>query len=272
MSTRQVKRQTQRLVAKIGDSGVRTGVPRAPAVEALVAVGYVVATALRSADDPARAGAAARLAHQMFESSLSKIPSGLGIACRKGCGYCCHTWVGATAPEIFLLAQEVRNRKAKPGTATSMAAVAARAAEASNLNIGERFGAKIPCALLENSSCSVYAVRPGACRQVTSTDLAACIDEYEGRDEGGDVPVSQLYLDHARNSGAALAGALAACGLDGRVYELNAALARALSASDSEARWLAGVDVFAGIAQAPPDDPAIRSVVATIADGIAPLL
>ena len=125
---------------------------------------------------------------------MKATPPRLELACRKGCGYCCHTWVSATAPEIFLLA---RTLQAMPGTPRlSKDAILERAGTTAGLGIAERFGRKLPCALLVDDSCSMYASRPTVCRQATSTELAACIEEYEGKDFEGDIVVSKA-LNHA---------------------------------------------------------------------------
>src|SRR4051812_35506350 len=57
-----------------------------------------------------RAGIAARRAHEFFEVSLKRNPSKFGVACVKGCAFCCHVSVTATAPEIFLVAGTLREK------------------------------------------------------------------------------------------------------------------------------------------------------------------
>ena len=58
--------------------------------------------------NPLRASNAAKRAHEFFETSLKNNPSKFKIECAKGCAYCCHVSVTATAPEIFLVASYIR--------------------------------------------------------------------------------------------------------------------------------------------------------------------
>ncbi len=271
MTTRQQRRQQVRALEKAGTHAVTSGLPRDPELNELIAPAWLLASTLADADVAYPAGAAAQKAHDLFNASLRKIPTGLEICCHKGCSYCCYAWVGATAPEIFLLADAVRSAAKRSGGAT-VASIIDRCTMPAGLDVQERFGAKVPCALLVNDACSQHTNRPTMCRQVTSTDLAACIDEFEGRDRGGDVPVSATFIDHARNSRIVLQAAIQASGRSARTYELNAALARALSAENSEHRWLAGEDVFAGIAQAPPEAEPLRGAMRSLAAAVRELM
>src|SRR5579862_1453196 len=57
---------------------------------------------------PGKAAKAAKLTNDFFEVSLKNNPSKFAIACTKGCAYCCHVSVTATGPEIFLVANRIR--------------------------------------------------------------------------------------------------------------------------------------------------------------------
>jgi hypothetical protein len=130
----------------------------------------------------------------------------------------------------------------------------------SGLTIADRFGRKLPCALLADGRCSVYASRPTVCRQTTSTDLAACIEEYEGHDFDGEIVVSRVMLDHARNCRVPLQVALAACGLPQAGYELSAGLLTAMG-NGAEAAWLGGGNTFAGVSTAPEEPAELRQLI-----------
>ena len=56
-----------------------------------------------------RASLAAKRAVEIFELSLKQNPPEAPLACARGCAYCCHSFVSATAPEIFLLARTIRS-------------------------------------------------------------------------------------------------------------------------------------------------------------------
>jgi hypothetical protein len=236
--------------------------------DAMAAAVWHVTTILRRDDSGTGTAQAARAAHDLFNASLVLTPAKLAITCRKGCASCCHSWVGVTAPEVFLLADGIRAAAKRIGAST-IGEILARCERASGFSIEERFGAKIPCALLRDEMCSLHAIRPTVCRQVSSTDLAACLDEFEGRREGGDVPVSAVYIDHGRNARIVLLAALQAAGLSRKTYELNGALARALTIDGAERRWRAGEDIFAGVDEAPVEPVQVETLIGALVARVA---
>jgi Fe-S-cluster containining protein len=266
IATRQERRGEHRRLMALGQTALRDGLPLLPPRAMVVGLGHLLRDCLTSkAANPA--SRAAELVHRVFEASLAQTPAKLEIACRKGCGFCCHTWVSATAPELFLIAKHLGRQPA--GDRLSPAAVRERAAANTGLDIAARFGAKLPCVFLADNACSIYAVRPTVCRQATSTTLATCIDEYEGRGFDGEIMVSKVYLDHARNCRLPLLAALAAVQLPNVSYELSAGISRVLETPDAEALWLDGTDIFAGVAYAPAHPLALQQAISVIADSLA---
>lgn len=263
---RQQRRQRKRELIKLGEAAIKRGLPLLPPKDMVLGLAMAIRDVLVASDKPDRASQAAGMMHQVFEASLKATPSQLDVACRKGCGFCCHNWVAATAPELFLLARAIEAGK----PALTRDRVLQRAMLSAGMGIAERFGRKLPCALLVDNACSAYAARPTVCRQVTSTDLAACVEEFEGKGFNGDIVVSKVFLDHARNCRLPLQAALAASGLPLESYELSAGLQVAL-APDAQALWLAGADPFAGAARAPADPEPLRQAIHTIAAEIAGL-
>lgn len=265
MSDRQQRRQRKRQLQQLGEAALKRGLPQTPPPEPMLGLAVVLRDTLADTAVADRASRAAAMVHKVFELSAKATPSKLELACRKGCSYCCHTPVSATAPELFLIA-----RTLQPTKTPAREAVIAGAVNTASAGIDGRFGKKIPCALLAGDACSVYAERPTMCRQVTSTQLAACIDEYEGRDFNGDMVVSRLYLDHARNCRIPLQAALVSLGLPLASYELGAGLLAAMEPG-AEAAWLSGMNTFHDIATAPADPPPIQQAVRMLATAMAAL-
>src|SRR5262245_63012372 len=103
---------------------------------------------------PAPAANAAALVMRVFDATMRKLPpaeAAGALACRPKCTYCCHNVVMATAPEVFLIANELVSRH-DPAFA---AGVSARA-EALSATAGIK---RNPCVLLHEDLCSVYAAR-----------------------------------------------------------------------------------------------------------------
>lgn len=242
--TRQQRRRIERERRKLGERGLARGLGEAPSRDEVVAVAEVLRAKLLEADNARRAGEAAGLAQALAERSLRAHPSGAAIACAKGCNYCCHGFVGVLPPEAFRIAEIVSGGRPAGIDART---VRARAAPLIGLTPAARIGRKLPCPLLADGMCSVYAARPLVCRQTTSLSLPDCLEEFEGTDPLGRIEISSAHLAHASNAHVVLLGAMYAAGLPTAAYELGALLDAVLEEPDCEARWLAGEDLFGGL-------------------------
>ncbi len=218
----------------------------------VIAAARMIIDVLRSRA-PERAAKSAKTAHEFFELSLKNNPSKFGIACTKGCAYCCHVSVTATAPEIFLVAHKIREL---PPQDFGDALMRVRAADQRTRNMSSRQRAnnKIPCAMLKDGLCSVYEARPGACRGFTSVSADDCRNGFNGLPVQINTPAVWTALRSAHKQ--ALWGALAAVNLPHECYEFHHALRIALELPDAETRWLSGEDIFAGVAREIISDPA----------------
>ena len=217
---------------------------------------------------PTRASNAAKRAHEFFETSLKTNPSKQPIACAKGCAFCCHVSVTATAPEIFLVANALRE-KYKDNFETILYRVQAADQKTRTLSSMERAQKRIPCALLEDNACSIYASRPGACRGFVSTSVKACERGFNGEmNVQIDTPGVWIALRSAEKQ--ALIAALTASDLLSRCYEFHHALRIALETPDGELRWLKGEDIFRDVAYErmdPETEAHNQRIIATLVAG-----
>jgi Fe-S-cluster containining protein len=264
-TTRQQRRNQLREFAKLGKAAFASGLTAKPSREVLIGVALGFKVKLGERKNRRRASETAGLAHALLERSLTTRPPTTAIACRKGCAYCCHSYVGILAPEAFLLADAVRARRDREAQVT---AVRARAVPLRNLGPQDRIGRKLPCPLLSDGACSVYPVRPTVCRQATSLVLETCIDEYEDRNRHVAIPVSPLHLAYSSGVFVALLGALKAAGLPTDSYELSSALDAALADPDAERRWLEGDNVLAALPATQRRQPDLERVAGQIANDI----
>ena len=180
-----------------------------------------------------------------YDDCAKKYARPQDLACKKGCGYCCHTRVTVTVPEIFLLARAVRARWEDPADDFKRKYQSAEGATRS-LSLDERQATRTACPLLADSACSMYEPRPLTCRAYGSKALAACLDVYNGMPNA--VPQSDMSQLMRAVIFAGLKAALKHCGVDDRGYELGHALEAAL-VPDAEARWLGGENHFADVGQ-----------------------
>jgi len=102
----------------------------------------------------------------------------MGVACHKGCHWCCHQAVYANSYELHYLSEKIRTRVTSEKISKYLEAAEAKYAASSQMNEEEVAKYKFPCALLENGACSVYDARPMACRIYLSTRLETCLEFY----------------------------------------------------------------------------------------------
>ena len=187
------------------------------------------------------------------------------LACRKGCSHCCSQMVVITAPEAFYVAAQIR---AKPGMAAAVEEVARTTA---SLTLEQRLGRNIFCPMLTDAICSIYAARPLGCRGFVSTDLEACLAAFV-RGEAPSIPMPNDSISVLYACRMLLLAGLRLAGLKDGVYEMNSAVAVALRATDAEAKWLAGEDLFAGLQAAPPPPPQFETSIRQMVAYVAPTL
>ncbi len=266
-TTRQQRRREMREQIKAGRALLSKGLSLQPKAAEIAAVAMVVKAKLEEAGNTRRAGEAAELAQSLVEVSVAaRPPTVQKIACTKGCAYCCHTFVAITPPEVFRLAGAVRDGRAAGMTVDT---VRARGAPLVGVRPRDRIGRKLACPLLVDGACSVYRHRPLACRQATSLDLAACVDEFEARNLEARIPISGAYLNYSSNAHITLLGAMRAAGLPTESFELAGALEVALTVPDAETRWLAGEDVFRDAQRPGPREAQTERAIQLVADGLA---
>ena len=153
--------------------------------------------------------------------------------------------VTLTAPEAFFVAAQLRER---PKT---VATIGQAHSLTGGLTVKARLRSKVSCPLLDDAVCSVYAARPLSCHGFVSMDLKACIAGLADG-EPPNIPIPGLNVAMLDTCRMLYTAALRLAGLPVTVYEMNQALVTILATERAEARWLAGEDILAGVAQAPP--------------------
>ncbi len=247
--------------------------------ELVAAVANTVRTFCEPQPDSRRALSLAR--HLM--DATSTLADGLlararaSVACRAGCDHCCHQVVGVTAPEAFAIVDHVR----RTWSLAEVSALATRVAEAyqrsRGLSSAQRFSPEHPCPLLHAGKCSVYEVRPLACRGVNSLSAADCATRlrepearaaFLARGSGGQSYLEPIRAFHAMSAGLQL-GLSELYRLDMRPLDLTAALQLLLSgAKASESDWLAGRTPFAlAVRDEQTDDVELRRTSGALSPG-----
>lgn len=245
----------------------------APGLDVRNRDGFQIAALMRIVHELVRTSMArqsvAPLMHWLYDNMTKAnkaFASAVEIDCRKGCFHCCQMWVDASPPEILYLARNLPARE----RATAIARINNAIAISGHMDFEERGAFVSPCPMLLDGACSVYAVRPIACRSAASLDAEVCQRAYNLHSDE-QIPLPLPYMLLGSGYRLALAGAIKKAGLRHQAVELNSGLRIAVHERNAEARWLSRDDPFVDALRPPTDDifhmPAYRSIYEAAFDG-----
>lgn len=99
--------------------------------------------------------------------------------CKKGCSWCCSNAVMVLPHEMILLKEYILQKIAPAQMKPILQKMEKKNSITDSMKSFEFMHLKMPCAFLdENGACSVYEVRPMACRIYLSKNVESCIYEY----------------------------------------------------------------------------------------------
>ena len=165
-------------------------------------------------------------------------------ACQAGCAHCCHLRVEATDPEVLHIAQHLQTLPSADQAATLLR-LQQHGAEASAGTTRQ------PCSFLVHDRCTIYSVRPAACRKAHSLSAAHCAEQSPT------IPQNLRLLVDAEALMAGTALAYRDQPLPASAHELNAAVLAALDGTASPPagallRWYRGDDGALARRSTPP--------------------
>jgi hypothetical protein len=153
------------------------------------------------------------LTSELVTHLLSLAPEGT-VACRAGCDHCCHQVVGVSTPEALAIYDHLRATRSPAELERLKAHVEMLHERSRGLSAAERLSPEHPCVFLESGRCSIYEIRPLACRGVNSLDAADCERglydpearaEFLAQGQGGRCYVAPLHAFRAVSTGLQLA-------------------------------------------------------------------
>ncbi|KIL96992.1 hypothetical protein CCC_01785 [Paramagnetospirillum magnetotacticum MS-1] len=220
-------------------TSARSGVANSPLRDASFnAVRSLVGAALARGLDAsiAAVGEAQALAERLWAQVRATPAFALGTpkaACGKGCGWCCHQRVGATATEVLYIAEKLRKR---PEAQPLMERLAAWT--------GGR-----PCVFLIDNACAIYDLRPFKCRGLYHTDARWCMGTYAKLDAPifGPAPSAEHQMppkDVFDGAVFGLAHPLHMAGRDCPGVDFIPALKAVINRPDAAQAWWRGEAVF----------------------------
>ncbi|QYF92637.1 YkgJ family cysteine cluster protein [Massilia sp. PAMC28688] len=176
------------------------------------------------------------------------------VACGNGCDFCCHYHVYVTPLEVFGIVDEVQTWSYAKREAL-ISSVRKYVMAVKGLGKDRHRTMNIACSFLQEGSCSIYSMRPLACRRHHSADRGICERAFKNprTTEPSQVDIHRtvvsrgmemLHSDYHRVKG-----------FDRNQYEYHAALLEALTDPNCRARWNRKQSAFLTVA----DQVAVQS-------------
>ncbi|MDO9318458.1 MAG: YkgJ family cysteine cluster protein [Gammaproteobacteria bacterium] len=188
--------------------------------------------ALTSADIKTLGWQQALSASQQRQDHMARLitsTASAAIACQAGCWYCCYFKVEVRSEEALQIVKFVRENFSPERAKRLQDDVAENAGALRGLPREEQLTANRKCAFLDDGKCSIYAVRPARCRTFHAKDVSGCKQAW---DEPTNLKIPSTLVPELLYTGEAhLKGyrqAFTDAGYDNGVYEMNAALEKAL--------------------------------------------
>lgn len=162
--------------------------------------------------------------------------------CKTGCFWCCYMQVRATPLEVLCIVDFLHSRLRPRGLSELQQRLAAMDETTRGMDSYQRACAKMICPLLVGGKCTVYPVRPIACRVYHSLNLSDCTAPLDDKDRIVTIRPDISGLSMGISAG--LTEGLRAAGLQTRLLELVAGLRIAMDEPGSVESWLAGEPAF----------------------------
>ncbi len=153
------------------------------------------------------------------------------IDCKKGCSYCCGLNVKVAIPELYIILEHLLNSREQKEIETIIKDLRQYIKLMENTTSrGERI--MIKCTFLKDNKCSIYDVRPFACRAWNSIDVDVCYDYLTNSEI--EIPTSIYHYAPYDTIRKAITKALFVVGLKDTTEELNTGVLRLLEGEFGE--------------------------------------
>jgi Fe-S-cluster containining protein len=180
----------------------------------------------------------------------------VAIACRDGCNFCCYRVVPSSVAEVARVADFVRetySEQEQEALAGRLASYERQVASSFGFDLE---GLRPQCPMLQGGRCSIYEVRPLACRGKNSFDAQACEQSKDRPEALVGVPSSPKVDGLSSATQHALNDALGRVGVVNVPHDFGRALKIALEEPEAVTQWLAGgLDFLPAVAKSSPQEP-----------------
>ena len=153
------------------------------------------------------------------------------IDCKKGCSYCCGLNVKVAIPELYIILEHLLATRTQKEIKTITRDLRQFKVLKDHCQSREE-RIMVKCSFLKNGNCSIYEVRPFACRAWNSKDVDVCIDYLTKSDP--DIPTSIYHYAPYDTIRKGITKALFVVGLEDTTEELNTGVLRLLEGEFGE--------------------------------------
>jgi len=185
-----------------------------------------------------------RIEQWVNESLASEGEEPVQVACKAGCNFCCFIRVSALAPEALRIADHIEKHFTKEVRDETLISIDRFLAIATTMTPRERFLKPTLCPLNKNGLCTVYDVRPAACRSHHSYSVEQCQIAFDDWEKEHPIIRSAMRKYCSEAIVLALSDVLDFLEIDPRSLELPEALKIALETPGAEPQCRSGEDVF----------------------------
>jgi Fe-S-cluster containining protein len=116
---------------------------------------------------------AKQLQQILLNSVYGKEQDKISIACKKGCDYCCRLKVVATEPELVIIRDYLLDTGSEAFLEVTRESLRQFCLRTGRCKTRQE-NLSIKCGFLKEGNCSIYDVRPLACRAWNSIDVETC--------------------------------------------------------------------------------------------------
>ena len=109
------------------------------------------------------------------DALIARRTAGQTIACARGCSWCCHQLIVVTnRDDGIAMLQTARNRLSEAEYRDVVSNLREQVTRIGNMSHEDAESRRWTCPFLRGGECSIYDVRPIACRAVISPDASCC--------------------------------------------------------------------------------------------------
>ncbi len=160
------------------------------------------------------------------------------IACQKGCSWCCHQPVYMTTQEALLIYEYLLQAVSDEQRKAFQFKAEKKLKKTKGLTEEKKQKIVHPCPFLVDDSCSIYPVRPMACRIYLSSDVQSCKNKYDHPGEKVIPAIFDFILRTGRYMNEGFVGFLKGKGRKMEEYTIEEFMVKLFKDPDFYKKWL----------------------------------